>query len=182
MPKYRLRMVMPKCGRMEVPSALVTVTPFQRCPACEGERVEETRLRVVFACGMTQMVTDGDEFAVIATCPHAMTAVQDLKARRLSRGEDTGAMHSIMLPLDGFKTGDRVSWISQSAGKETTKKGVVAAVVPPDARPEEFIPGGMRKNSTNGYGKSRPHTTYLVRVLGKGTMVYWPRVHCLEKL
>lgn len=174
---------MPKGGRLMIPTSLVTALPFDRCPACEAERAEVTRRSIVFACGLAQTITDGDEFAISSYCPYAMAAVFDLRMKRLSRGNpgETPATLATFAP-EVFKVSDRVKWVSQSAGRETVKKGVVVAVVPPSARPEAYIPDGMRRNSTNGYGRSRPHTTYLIKVTGKGSMVYWPRVHCLEKL
>jgi hypothetical protein len=175
-------MFTPKTGRMPIPTTLLTALPFERCPACEAEVSEVTRLRTVFACGMTQMLTDGDEYAISASCPYAMCAVHDLRMRRVSREKPGQPGTLVMFAPGGFSIGDKVRWLSQSAGKETVKKGVIVAEVPPDARPEDYIPDGMRKNSTNGYGRSRPHTTYLVKVSGKGSMVYWPRVHCLEKI
>lgn len=178
-PKYSLRLFMPKNGKMRVPTVLLTLRPFEKCPSCDSPRDELTKTSIKFSCGMMQTLTDSDEFAVISVCPYAMQAVQDLKTTRLSR---PGMPATLMaFSPDEFKLGDNVKWVSQSAGRETVKKGKIVAVVPPDARPEEYIPDGMRRNSTTGYGRSRSHVTYLVKVHGKGSMVYWPRVHVLEK-
>jgi hypothetical protein len=176
-------MFMPKRGKMSLPSSLITAVPFDRCPSCEAERSEVTLNSISFSCGMTQMVTDGDEFAVSSSCPYAMAAVHELRTKRLVRPgmSDVPPTLATFAP-EGFKVGDQVRWVSQSAGRETSKKGIVVAIVPPEARPEDYIPDGMRKNSANGYGRSRPHTTYLIRVAGKGSMAYWPRVHFLEKI
>jgi hypothetical protein len=173
---------MPKEGRLRIPTSLITLIPFDRCPACEAERSQITKNSIVFACGLQQTVTEDDEFAISAYCPYAMAAVYELRLRKLARArpEQTPATLATF-SIETFAVADRVQWISQSAGRETVKVGVVVAVVPPSARPEDYIPDGMRRNSTNGYGRSRTHTTYLVKVKGKGSMVYWPRVHCLEK-
>jgi hypothetical protein len=130
---------------------------------------------------MMQMVTDDDEFAVISVCPYAMIAVEELRTRRISR-EGTPPTLAIMGALEEFKVGESVRWVSQSAGRETVKKGVIVAQVPPHAKPESYIPDGMRRNSSSGYGKPRDHLTYLIKVYGKGGMLYWPRVHVLQKV
>jgi hypothetical protein len=181
--KYALQMFLPKRGKLRLPTALLTATPFDRCPSCESDRSEVTMNCIRFACGMVQMITDGDEFAVSSTCPYSMAAVHDLRSKRLSRPglSDVPATLTTFSP-ETFTVGDKVRWVSQSAGRETSKRGVVVAIVPPEARPEAYIPDGMRKNSANGYGRARPHTTYLIRVAGKGSMAYWPRVHFLEKI
>lgn len=172
---------MPVNGRMRIPTALITALPFDRCPSCSAERSDITRNSIVFECGMTQTMTDGNEFAVSSSCPYAMAAIQDLRAKRLARPD---GMPATLTPYEPamFGMGDKVRWVSKSANVETTKRGIIVAVVPPDARPEAYIPNGMRKNSTSGYGKSRPHITYLIKVRGKGNVVYWPRVHCLERV
>jgi len=138
---------------------------------------------VQFSCGLTQMVTTTHEFAVSATCPYAMAAVHELRVRRLRRAGIGANIPSTLTTFtaEGFKLGDEVRWVSQSAGNETTKCGIVVAIVPPEARPEDYLPDGMRKNSANGYGRSRPHASYLIKVAGKGSMAYWPRVHFLAK-
>jgi len=183
MSKYALQLFMPKGGRLRVPTALITPAPFDRCPACDSERASVDRLGIRFSCGLVQAITDGDEFAVSAYCPYAMAAVFELRMRRLSRVKPDEAPATLaMFSPEVFKVGDKVRWVSQSAGRQTVKIGVVVAEVPPEARPESYIPEGMRRNSTNGYGRSRPHTTYLIKVKNKGSMVYWPRVHCLEKI
>lgn len=183
MPKYSFKMFMPRRGKLRLPSVLITAVPFDRCPACEAERSEVNRNTVQFSCGLTQMVTDGDEYAVSSYCPYAMAAVHELRLKKLSRpGMDMIPATLATFSIEGFKVGERVRWVSQSAGRETTKKGIITAIVPPEARPEDYIPEGMRKNSANGYGRSRTHTTYLVRVIGKGSMAYWPRVHFLERV
>lgn len=182
-PKYQFKMFKPRRGKLSLPSVLVTAVPFDRCPSCDAERSEVNRDMVQFSCGLTQMVTDGDEYAVSSYCPYAMAAVHDLKCRKLSREGMSGVPATLAtFSPEGFTVGDKVRWVSQSAGSETVKKGIIAAAVPPDARPEDYIPDGMRKNSADGYGRSRTHTTYLVRVAGKGSMAYWPRVHLLEKI
>jgi hypothetical protein len=183
MPKYSLSLFMPKGGKVMIPTPLVTGAPFDRCPSCEGDRDEVDRTGITFVCGMKQSITIDGDFAVSAYCPYAMAAVFDLRMKRLSRANpnETPATLATFSPAV-LKVSDRVKWVSQSAGRETVKKGVIVALVPPAARPEDYIPDGMRRNSTNGYGRSRPHTTYLVKVIGKGSMVYWPRVHCLEQV
>lgn len=178
--RYQLKLFKPKFGRMSIPTCMVTLNPFDSCPCCGSGRSEITKDSILFECGLKQTITDGDEFAVSSTCPYAMMAVKDLKTRRISRGESLPATLLSYAP-DSFSIGDPVRWVSQSAGRETIKSGVIVSIVPPEARPEAYIPDGMRRNSTTGYGKARPHTTYLVRVKGKGNMAYWPRVHCLER-
>lgn len=177
--RFKLTLVKPIASRIEVPSQLVTLEPFSVCPACGAELVESTRLRMVFSCGLVQMLTDTDEWAVVSCCPYALRAAYEASLIRIRRNNLESSMPS--LP-DRLSVGDKVKWVSQSAGRETAKKGIIVAEVPPNARPEEYIPPGMRKNSTNGYGKERPHISYLVRVSGKGSMVYWPRVCALEKI
>lgn len=173
---------MPKGGKVRIPTALVTMNPFSYCPACGAGKCETTSLTTVrFQCGMEQIMTDGDEFAIRGTCPYAMAAVEELRARKIQRTSEAPPTISMIYSPDEFAVGDAVQWASQSAGTETVKKGVIVAVVPPEAKPDDYIPDGMRKNSTSGYGKPRNHTTYLIQVQGKGSMVYWPRVHVLRK-
>ena len=179
-PRYTLKMFMPKKGRIRIPTPLITMSAFSMCPSCGAGREDETPLHVRFACGLVQAVTDGDEYAIMSSCPYAMQAIEELRTRRVSRG--VPATLAVMYSPEGLKMGDCVRWISKSAGRETEKKGSVVAVVPPHAKPEDYIPEGMRRNSTNGYGKPRDHTTYLILVAGQGSRVYWPRVHVLQKL
>ena len=81
-----------------------------------------------------------------------------------------------------MKIGDRVTWSSQSHGNTTTKVGEIIAVVPADSRPDDVLPPGFKCNSSYGYGLSRRHESYLVRVEGKGHRAYWPRVNKLVVL
>ena len=179
--KYSLTMFMPLAGSMKLPTALVVDEPFERCIACEAERSLVVSNRVDYRCGCSLAKTDHGRYAVLSCCPYAMAAVSELKVRRIMRGGSPLAHIPVGL-IDSLTVGSRVRWVSQSAGKETIKVGVVVAVVPVNARPEKFIPKGFRQNSTTGYGKTRDHQSYLVKVNGKGNMVYWPRVYTLEKL
>lgn len=180
-PRYSLKMFMPKLGKIRIPTTLVTLNAFTVCPSCGAGREEERRYSVKFGCGLLQVVTDGDEYAIMSSCPYAMIAVEELRTRRLSRSGSAPETLAIMGVPEEFKIGDTVRWMSQSAGKETVKKGIIVAQVPPHAKPESYIPEGMRRNSSSGYGKPRDHTTYLIKVHGKGGMLYWPRVHVLQK-
>lgn len=179
-PRYSLKMFMPKRGKIRIPTCLITLSAFQACPSCGAGREEVNPLSVKFFCGLTQVQTDGDEYAILSSCPYAMQAVEELRTRRINRGAPPTI--AMMYSPEEFKVKDQVRWVSQSSGRETVKKGVIVAVVPPQAKPEDYIPDGMRRNSTNGYGKPRDHTTYLICVAGKGSMVYWPRVHVLQKV
>lgn len=179
-PRYSLKMFMPKRGKIRIPTPLITMTAFTACPSCGASREDVSPLAVKFQCGLMQVLTDGDEFAIMSSCPYAMQAVEELRTRRISRGVPLTL--AVMGSQEEFKKGESVRWVSQSAGKETVKKGVIVAVVPPHAKPEDYIPDGMRRNSSSGYGKPRDHITYLIGVAGKGSMVYWPRVHVLQKI
>lgn len=180
-PRYTLKMFMPKDGKIRIPTQMVTMNAFNVCPACGGGRDSINKTSIRFTCGMTQVLTEDDEFAVISTCPFAMVAVEELRARKLSRPMSIPQTLVIMGTPDEFKVGDKVRWVSQSAGNETMKRGIVVAQVPPQAKPDDYIPDGMRRNSSSGYGKPRDHVTYLIKVHGKGGMVYWPRVHVLQR-
>lgn len=70
-----------------------------------------------------------------------------------------------------LKQGDEVEWTSQSAAAHRTKRGIVERVVPAGVRPPK-----LSKNANPG--QSRDHTSYLIRVKGKG--LYWPRVSHLK--
>jgi hypothetical protein len=76
--------------------------------------------------------------------------------------------------------GDRVFWQSQSAGHRTTKQGVILAIVPANVSPRYHRPDGYRE-PPNGFGMSRDHESYLIKVDGKGRTLYWPRVKYLRK-
>lgn len=79
-----------------------------------------------------------------------------------------------------MKIGDRVEWTSQSASFRTTKRGEIVAVVPAETPPERCVPDGYRCGSPAGFGMSRDHESYLVKVDGKGRGLYWPRVKHLS--
>lgn len=67
-----------------------------------------------------------------------------------------------------FEIGERVRWTSSN----TTKEGVVTAIVPPGQKPQ-----GMKDT-----GMSRDHESYVVRggePGAKKTADYWPRVSLL---
>ena len=81
--------------------------------------------------------------------------------------------------------GDKVTWKSQSGGFETTKTGMIEAIVPAGVSANKCIPEGFKCNSKAGYGSYRDHKSYLVRVFGEGKDgrhtyggkgLYWPRV------
>jgi hypothetical protein len=180
--KYTLSMFMPLGGKMKLPTALVVDEPFERCVACDAERSLVAQNRVEYRCGCCLAKTDKETYAVLSCCPYAMAAVSDLRVRRIVRNAGKQLLSLPVGLLESLSVGSRVRWVSQSAGRETVKTGVIVAVVPSNARPEKFIPKGFRQNSTTGYGRTRDHKSYLVQVRGKGNMVYWPRVYALEKI
>jgi len=63
--------------------------------------------------------------------------------------------------------GDTVEWTSQSGGYTKTKKGEVVQVVQAGHAP---WPGQLKVGGV-GFGGSRKHESYLVRV---GNKAYWP--------
>lgn len=77
--------------------------------------------------------------------------------------------------------GDRVKWTSQSGGYVKEKEGHVVAVVPSQTRAERCLPEGFFCNSKSGYGQSRDHESYLVRV-GNSKKLYWPIVRYLRRI
>jgi hypothetical protein len=79
-----------------------------------------------------------------------------------------------------MNVGDIVSWESQSGGFKTKKVGTIMAVVPAKSSASLFIPEGFACNSKLGYGLSRDHESYLVKVKGKGRKLYWPLVKHLH--
>lgn len=79
-----------------------------------------------------------------------------------------------------MKIGTRVTWKSQSQAFIKKKVGVIIAVVPAGKSPHDYIPQGYRCNSSDGFGLSRNHESYLVKVDGKGKRLYWPRVSYLK--
>ena len=179
--KYTLSMFMPVGGSMKLPTSLIVDAPFERCISCEADRSLVVANRVEYKCGCCLAKTDKGQYAVLSCCPYSMMAVSELKVRRISRSVGRQLSVAAVGLVDNLTVGTRVKWLSQSSGRETKKVGVIVAVVPANARPEKFIPRGYRQNSTNGYGKTRDHTSYLVQVLGKGNMLYWPRVYTLQR-
>jgi len=73
-----------------------------------------------------------------------------------------------------FKIGDRVEWISQSAGIQKRKEGRVVNVIPHRGSPYGENGEGQVRNP----GACRNHESYVVRVKGRG--LYWPRVSALR--
>ena len=83
-----------------------------------------------------------------------------------------------------FKVGQKVAWVSQSAGTWKEKHGEVLRIVRPGEEPtggyaflDHIRPGG-------GFGHPRNHESYLIVV--KTTKrskprLYWPRVALLEE-
>jgi hypothetical protein len=80
--------------------------------------------------------------------------------------------------MEEFKVGDMVRWTSQAQGSERTKIGVVAEVVPIDARPDPIRFAALYRNSGCGHG--RKHVSYVVEVGGK-KKPYWPVVTRLRR-
>lgn len=79
--------------------------------------------------------------------------------------------------------GDRVMWESQSCSYTTAKTGAVVVVVPADWNPSKLCENaGYRPNTKTGFGCSRDHRSYLIKVDGKGDRLYWPRVRHLKHL
>jgi hypothetical protein len=69
-----------------------------------------------------------------------------------------------------MQVGDTVEWVSQSGGYYGKRKqGEIVQVVPAGSVPN---PGSLRILGT-GFGMSRRHESYMVRV---GNVAYWPRV------
>jgi hypothetical protein len=88
-----------------------------------------------------------------------------------------------------FKVNDRVKWESQSGGYQTTKEGVVTAVVPAGITPHDMVANakaqGWNVGPLVGAGMMRNHESYLVSVERDGKakpVLYWPRVHWLRKV
>ena len=82
--------------------------------------------------------------------------------------ESAGAVSSTRL------LGDTVEWESQSGGYYgKVKRGVIVQVVKAGEVPD---PGTMRVLGA-GFGMSRKHESYLVKV---GNVAYWPRVKHLR--
>jgi uncharacterized protein YgiB involved in biofilm formation len=82
--------------------------------------------------------------------------------------ESAGAVSSTRL------LGDTVQWESQSGGYYgKVKRGVIVQVVKAGEVPD---PGTMRVIGA-GFGMSRKHESYLVKV---GNVAYWPRVNHLR--
>lgn len=79
-----------------------------------------------------------------------------------------------------MKIGTRVTWESQSSSFTKKKVGEVIAVVPAGASPNDYIPEGFITNSPDGFGFSRKHESYLIKVDGRGKRLYWPRVKHLK--
>ena len=84
-----------------------------------------------------------------------------------------------------MKVGDKVTWVSTSNGRTTRKYGAIAAVIPPNTKPDNFVAAakaatGASFSSTAGFGMARDHQSYLVHVptkTGRGNgKLYWPRV------
>lgn len=78
-----------------------------------------------------------------------------------------------------FKVGDKVEWVSQSAGFTTRKQGEVVAIVPAGRSPglgflERF---NLQKYRCMFDGLFRDHESYLILVK---TKLYWPRVRYLN--
>lgn len=87
-----------------------------------------------------------------------------------------------------FRVGDRVSWSSQVQATETTKRGVVVAVVPAGMRPHDVDDEAKRIYERRGrsipFGFALDHESYFIHVpskSGKGRgRFYWPIVKHLE--
>ncbi|MCK9569791.1 hypothetical protein M0R72_12680 [Candidatus Pacearchaeota archaeon] len=75
-----------------------------------------------------------------------------------------------------MKVGDAVEWTSQSGGYQTTKRGVVVAIVHPGVDPNNIVSNKFAPLVNPGM--SRRHESYLVVVDGK---TYWPRVSNLRR-
>lgn len=83
-----------------------------------------------------------------------------------------------------FEVGDKVRWVSHSAGKWTEKVGEIVEIVPPqrgvmlDKYKGKFNLGPFSK------GNPRLHKSYVIAVsadAGKPRL-YWPRANQLEPL
>ena len=82
-----------------------------------------------------------------------------------------------------MKIGDEVEWSSQAGGFETTKRGVVKAVIPPKEVPRVFafdVEPDVGKWMFDG--RPRWEESYLVLVTGSrgSRKLYWPRVKHLR--
>ena len=84
-----------------------------------------------------------------------------------------------------FKTGDHVTWTSQSNGGHTQRTGTVVAVIPAGRAGMDVLVNAIRKcvsagthRSAYGGGIGRPHESYLVEVIVGGArakrVLYWP--------
>lgn len=92
-----------------------------------------------------------------------------------------------MSKQQSLKVGDRVTWKSQSRGHETTKTGMVIAVIPPGG---DSIGYWMKVRSDDDrvqfVNGERDHASYLVRCAPQGedakiTRVYWPLVQYITR-
>jgi hypothetical protein len=81
-----------------------------------------------------------------------------------------------------MKLGDRVWWLSHARGHWTRKIGVVVLVVPPGQPVINVL--SRRYDLSSIKGGVRKDESYLVEVLveGRRPVLYWPRVHWLQKL
>lgn len=71
-----------------------------------------------------------------------------------------------------FRVGNVVEWTSQAAGRPTTKRGEIVAIVPAGESCLRHVPKGLRTQRLGG-GFPRNHDSYIVNVNGQA---YWPRV------
>ncbi len=80
--------------------------------------------------------------------------------------------------------GDAVEWASQAAGRTTTKRGVIAAVIPAGMRARDCLKGLQKQCYASETCIPRNHESYVVHVpskTGKGAgKLYWPRVKHLR--
>lgn len=88
--------------------------------------------------------------------------------------------------MSKFAIGDKVTWVSQSAGTEKRKTGEVVAVLKPEEDPlaHPFCqPQQYLATHRFGGGLPRGHESYVVLVQdGNRRIMYWPRVSALSKV
>lgn len=91
-----------------------------------------------------------------------------------------------------FEINQKVEWSSQSNGGYTTKKGVIAVVIPPRQAMDKYTAGLALKKAgydihdirwMTDFESKRDHESYFVLVQGNDRRmhrVYWPRVSALR--
>ena len=75
----------------------------------------------------------------------------------------------------GRKMGDKVFWVSSSAGTTKRKEGEIVEVIPAKKDPQMGKKYGSK--SKHGGGWPRNHESYIVKV---GNYYYWPVVSLLK--